>query len=122
MLLRVASSAIGVGAGHLHDFPGEGTKRNGTAIPTPKKNVDRSAPSSSQIASRTRREEPTIGREYFTTGSTKDEVLAVQGTPDKFTENVFHYGASEVHFQNGRVVRWENYGQKLKVRMRPEQE
>jgi serine/threonine protein kinase len=58
---------------------------------------------------------------YFTIGSTKDDVLAIQGTPDRFTNNSFHYGLSSVHFdQNGRVTSWENSAFKeLKVRMVP---
>jgi hypothetical protein len=43
---------------------------------------------------------------YFTVGSTKDEVLAVQGTPTQFSDRVFSYGLSEVFFQSGRVVSW----------------
>lgn len=45
---------------------------------------------------------------YFTVGSTKDDVLAVQGTPAAFSKNKFEYGGSEVYFQNDRVVRWKN--------------
>jgi outer membrane protein assembly factor BamE (lipoprotein component of BamABCDE complex) len=43
---------------------------------------------------------------YFTVGSTKDEVLAVQGTPTSFSEAQWAYGLSHVSFQNGRVVSW----------------
>jgi serine/threonine protein kinase len=58
-------------------------------------------------------------RRYFTIGSTKDEVLAVQGTPDRFTDSSFHYGLSSVYFDgDGRVTSWENSAFKeLKVRM-----
>jgi curved DNA-binding protein CbpA/outer membrane protein assembly factor BamE (lipoprotein component of BamABCDE complex) len=45
---------------------------------------------------------------YFTVGSTKDEVLAVQGTPTAFSQDTFKYGYSEVYFKDGRVVSWEN--------------
>lgn len=56
---------------------------------------------------------------YFTIGSTKDEVLAAQGTPDSFGEDYFRYGYSTVYFKNGRVTSWENSALKeLKVRMR----
>ncbi len=44
----------------------------------------------------------------FTVGSTRDVVLVVQGTPTAFSEDKFEYGASEVYFQNRRVVRWKN--------------
>jgi hypothetical protein len=45
---------------------------------------------------------------YFTTGSTKDEVLVVQGTPTAFSEDKFDYGRSEVYFRNDRVVNWKD--------------
>ena len=45
--------------------------------------------------------------QYFTVGSRKDEVIAVQGTPTLFSENTFGYGGSEVYFQNNRVVSWK---------------
>lgn len=66
-------------------------------------------------------EEARVGG-YFTIGSTKDDVLAVQGTPDRFTDNSFHYRLSSVYFDaNGRVASWENYSfKKLRVRMLPE--
>ena len=59
---------------------------------------------------------------YFTIGSTKDEVLAIQGTPDRFTDSSFHYGLSSVFFDaDGRVTSWENSTFKeLKVRMVPQ--
>jgi len=43
----------------------------------------------------------------FTVGSTKDEVLAVQGTPTRVTERVWEYGVSRVFFTDHRVTRWE---------------
>ena len=49
------------------------------------------------------------GRDLFTVGSTKDEVLAVQGTPSKFTDTTLTYGLSDVFFTNGRVVSWNQY-------------
>jgi curved DNA-binding protein CbpA len=45
---------------------------------------------------------------YFAAGSTRDFVLAVQGTPTAFSENRFEYGGSVVYFQNNRVVSWKN--------------
>jgi hypothetical protein len=44
---------------------------------------------------------------YFTVGSTKDEVLAVQGTPTRVTERLWEYGASRVFFTDNCVTRWE---------------
>ena len=43
---------------------------------------------------------------YFTVGTTKDEVLAVQGSPRRFTDTKWEYGLSWVQFQNGRVTTW----------------
>jgi DnaJ domain len=56
---------------------------------------------------------------FFTVGSSKDEVLAVQGTPDSFTDNMFWYGTSFVGFQGDRVVSWSNGFPKLKAFLRP---
>ncbi len=53
----------------------------------------------------------------FTVGSTRDEVLAIQGTPDSFSDNVFEYGSSRVYFQNGRVTRWQSNSPTLKARI-----
>ena len=44
----------------------------------------------------------------FTVGSSKNEVIAVQGTPTLLTDNKFAYGASEVFFENGKVTGWRN--------------
>jgi len=44
----------------------------------------------------------------FGMGSTKNDVLAVQGTPTIYSQNKFGYGLSEVDFQNGRVVGWKS--------------
>ena len=44
----------------------------------------------------------------FTIGSTKKEVINVQGTPDSYTDKMFRYGLSRVFFQDGRVTDWSN--------------
>jgi hypothetical protein len=44
----------------------------------------------------------------FWMGSSKDEVLVVQGTPTFWYEDTFGYGGSEVYFKNGKVVNWKN--------------
>jgi len=44
----------------------------------------------------------------FKLGSTKNEVLVVQGTPTLFSEKTFGYGGSRVFFENNRVVGWKN--------------
>lgn len=57
---------------------------------------------------------------YFTVGSTKDEVLAVQGTPTRVTERLWEYGASRVVFTDNRVIRWEAWPTSpLKARLAP---
>ena len=56
----------------------------------------------------------------FTIGSTKDEVLAVQGTPTRMTERLWEYGASRVFFTDNRVTRWEVWpGSPLHTRLLP---
>ncbi|MCM2249592.1 MAG: hypothetical protein NDI58_03345 [Geothrix sp.] len=58
---------------------------------------------------------------YFTIGSSKDEVLTVQGTPTKPGQYTWEYGFSKVEFdRNGKVSSW--YGSRtdrLKVKMVP---
>ena len=44
--------------------------------------------------------------EFFTLGSPKSEVLAVQGQPTSQDDNKFQYGLSNVTFQNDKVVGW----------------
>lgn len=43
---------------------------------------------------------------YFTLGSSRDEVIAAQGTPDQYSERMFKYGYSTVSFENDRVISW----------------
>jgi len=58
-------------------------------------------------------------RGYFTVGSTKDEVLSVQGTPKRMNDNEFTYEYSTVRFRNGRVESWNDISSVLKARMLP---
>jgi hypothetical protein len=44
----------------------------------------------------------------FTIGTTKDSVIALQGTPTLLTENKLGYGASEVFLENGHVIGWND--------------
>ncbi len=61
-----------------------------------------------------------VSGDYFTVGSSKDEVLTVQGTPTELSETVWKYGSSSVFFSSGRVTRWDVWpGSPLKVRLRP---
>ena len=51
-----------------------------------------------------------IGRGYFTSGSTKDEVVAIQGTPTlSIWDDTYQYGKSSVTFEDGKVVRFGAY-------------
>ncbi len=42
----------------------------------------------------------------FTYGDPIGKVIEVQGVPSRTVGDIWFYGASEVHFRNGRVVRW----------------
>ena len=53
----------------------------------------------------------------FTMGSTKDEVLVVQGTPTRVSRNTWGYELSSVEFDlNGRVISYSDISDNLKVR------
>lgn len=43
---------------------------------------------------------------YITVGSTRDEVLAQQGTPTASTEDKLVYGKSELYLKDGAVIGW----------------
>jgi serine/threonine protein kinase len=62
---------------------------------------------------------------HFVLGSTKDEVLAIQGTPteiisgDRSIGDIWWYGFSSVQFStNGAVVGYSNIGRNLRVKVR----
>jgi hypothetical protein len=48
------------------------------------------------------------GLNTFGVGSSKSDVIALQGTPTLFSDNEFGYGASRVYFQNNRVTTWKS--------------
>jgi outer membrane protein assembly factor BamE (lipoprotein component of BamABCDE complex) len=50
---------------------------------------------------------PEAGENAFTIGSTKDQVLAVQGTPSSIRGNIWFYRFSDVLFRDGKVS-WVN--------------
>ncbi|MGB9409411.1 MAG: hypothetical protein WCA89_17895, partial [Terracidiphilus sp.] len=56
--------------------------------------------------------------EYFTVGSSRDTVLAVQGTPTAFTEDKCEYGGSVIYFSNNKVVGWKNDSASTPLRAR----
>jgi len=43
---------------------------------------------------------------YFTEGSSIGDVISAQGTPTRTEDNVWYYGKSEVHFNEGKVTHW----------------
>jgi hypothetical protein len=49
---------------------------------------------------------PRILRPYLTVGSTREEVLALQGPPTASTENKLVYGSSELYLKDGSVSGW----------------
>ena len=62
-------------------------------------------------------------KSYFTIGSTRDQVVAVEGTPDHYDDGgrELRYGESRVTFQRGRVVSWHmNPSGSLKARLLPQ--
>lgn len=58
---------------------------------------------------------------FFSIGSTKDEVLAVQGTPTAVQKSAFFdewsYGLSSIDFEYGRVKSYHNISNNLRVSM-----
>jgi curved DNA-binding protein CbpA len=44
----------------------------------------------------------------FSLGSSKNDVIAVQGTPTLLSENKLAYGSSEVFLEGGRVIGWND--------------
>ena len=61
-------------------------------------------------------------KDYFTIGSTEDEVLEVMGDPTSYnnigSQKMFQYGYSIVTFQNGKVESYSNIEENLKVRVK----
>ena len=49
---------------------------------------------------------PQVIRSYITIGSTRDEVIAKQGTPTSSSEDKLVYGRSELDLKDGAVVGW----------------
>jgi len=45
---------------------------------------------------------------HFRVGSDQDDVIALQGTPSAYEDDMWMYGASAVYFDHGRVVGWRS--------------
>lgn len=57
------------------------------------------------------------GMMAFAAGSSKSDVIALQGTPNVFSGNEFHYGGSVVFFQNDHVVGWRDDPASVQLRV-----
>ncbi len=57
--------------------------------------------------------------ELITIGSTQEDVLRIQGSPEVVRGQTWVYGVSELGFKEGRVVRYNNFDGSLKVRVLP---
>ncbi|MGA7244784.1 MAG: J domain-containing protein [Terracidiphilus sp.] len=60
---------------------------------------------------------PVPGLTTFAAGSSKSDVISVQGTPTLFSDNEFGYGGSRVFFQNDRVVGWSEDPSSVRLRV-----
>jgi curved DNA-binding protein CbpA len=60
---------------------------------------------------------PVPGLSTFGVGSSKSDVIALQGTPTLFSDNEFGYGSSLVFFQNNRVVSWKEDPSSVRLRV-----
>jgi hypothetical protein len=95
-------------------FPGDTATAPSETPQTPQ-----TAPEASQQATLTASQKPAITHpngassiapakilSYITVGSTKDEVLAQQGTPTASTDDKLVYGKSELYLKGGSVIGW----------------
>ena len=61
-------------------------------------------------------------KDYFTIGSSEDEVLKIMGDPESYDKigpmKIFQYGLSSVTFENGKVESYNNLESNLKVKVR----
>ncbi len=57
-------------------------------------------------------------RTFFTLGSSKGEVLRIQGKPAKVYGQTWVYGLSDITFRDGRVWRYHNFDGTLRVQTR----
>lgn len=56
---------------------------------------------------------------FISIGSTQEEVLRIQGTPQVVRGQTWVYGVSELGFKDGRVVRYNNFDGSLRIRVLP---
>ena len=60
---------------------------------------------------------PVPGMTTFGVGSSKSDVIALQGTPSLFSDNEFGYGGSMVFFDNEHVVSWKEDPASVQLRV-----
>lgn len=60
---------------------------------------------------------PVAGLTKFGVGSTRSDVINVQGTPTLFSDSKFGYGNSFVFFENDRVVGWSEDPASVRLRV-----
>jgi hypothetical protein len=77
-----------------------------------------------QFEAKPRGQESVIGASKFITiGSTKNDVVRIQGTPtsinkyESLRQEMWHYGYSSITLKNGLVYEWSNTSSNLKVKM-----
>lgn len=73
-------------------------------------NVEKTQPKKTQTSAATDKAQPqpTVGKllPYLTVGSTKEEVLALQGTPTEASDDKLVYGKSELYLKDDVVTGW----------------
>jgi hypothetical protein len=59
---------------------------------------------------------------YVTVGSTRDEVMAQQGTPTASSEDKLVYGSSELYLKDGHVIGWriDPFSSPIRVKLWPQ--
>ncbi len=61
-----------------------------------------------------------VERDRITIGSSKDDVVRIQGTPDEIGDTKWRYGASNLYFEKDKVTKWDiSPLSPLKVILRP---
>lgn len=71
---------------------------------------DKSADNIKKVTLLLEKNESQFSKAYFTVGSTKDEVLAAQGKPDRMLGLAWFYGSSSVTIYRGKVISYDNQG------------
>ena len=75
------------------------------------------------ISSSSSRQRQAKNTDFFTIGSTEDEVIQVMGEPSSYMVTAeearrFYYGLSSVYFYKGKVISYDNLEGNLQVRVK----